>query len=78
VSFVIERVWLFVGKEPRQDEGIVAEQRAGMWFPFVAADERRLESLKERARSLPIAPGTTIKLVRFDLRTELELLRGGH
>jgi hypothetical protein len=74
MSFQIDRVWIFVAQEPGGDEGVIAENRGGTWFPFVAADEKRLEQLKERARALPLTPGTTLKLIRFDARTEVETL----
>jgi streptogramin lyase len=76
VSFRIQKLWAFVAQEPGGDEGIIAERNGDVWLPFVAADERRIESLRARAMSVPIPPGTTVRLVRFDARTEIEFLRG--
>lgn len=75
MSFQIQRLWAFIAQEPGGDEGVIAENLDGTWFPFVAADEKRLASLKERARTLPVKPGTSIKLVRFDARTNVETIR---
>jgi hypothetical protein len=64
VSFRIDRVWLFVAQSPGEDEGVIA----------VAADETRLEGLRARTKELRLPPGTTIKVVRFETRVEMETL----
>ncbi len=76
MSFRIQQLWAFVAQEPGGDEGIIAERNGDTWLPFVAADEKRIESLRARALTLPIAPGTTVRLVRFEVRTDVEFLRG--
>lgn len=77
MSFRIERLWAFVGQAPADDEGLIAERRLGVWLPFVAADDRRLEQLKARAALIPVPSGTRVTLVRFDVRTDVETLRSG-
>ncbi len=72
----IDRLWVFVAQTPGEDEGIIAERSGGNWFPFVTASEAGLATLRERVKALPIAPGTTVRLVRFEVRTDLEFVRG--
>ncbi|HET7485850.1 MAG TPA: hypothetical protein VFJ64_10820 [Solirubrobacterales bacterium] len=74
MSFRIERVWVFVAVHPDDgDEGVI--QVGDTWIPFAAGDERRLEQLKERVRAMPFPPGLTVKLVRFETRTDVEVVR---
>jgi hypothetical protein len=43
------------------------------WMPLVGADMDRIDSLRRRALFMARATGKAIKLVRFEMRSEVEL-----
>lgn len=74
----IDTLWAFLSVDPRDgNEGVCAApalfggHAVGM-APMIAADEARVESLRNVARALAAQSGMSIKLVRFDVRTEVE------
>lgn len=72
VGFVIRQVWAFLAVHADGDEGVIAERVGEHWIPFMAADKTRLEQLSRRARDLGKEHGKVVRLVRFDVRTEVE------
>ena len=75
-GFRIGTLWAFVAVGD-EGEGLIGSVHpaSGVFVPFVAADRARLESLKEKAIEIARYSGQTIRLVRFDLRADVELIR---
>lgn len=72
-GFKITKLWAFIAVDPNDgDEGLPAMNVKGQWIPMVAADEKRIESLRELAAEMAKSSGSKIRLVRFDNATELE------
>ena len=61
---------------PENDEGLVSMCVGGVWFPLIAADERRLESLRPQAQAIAEKEGKRIELVRFVRGQVLETYDG--
>ena len=77
MGFVIQHIWAFVSVDPRDgDEGVCACNLGGQWMPLIAADEKRLKDLRPMAEQIARETKVDIKLVRFDVRTELETIKG--
>ncbi len=78
--FKITKIWAFVAiskdKEGKQAEGIAAfmDTVTGTWFPLVAADQERLDSLKSIAQNISKITGGTVKLIEFSTRKEIETI----
>ena len=76
--FRITGLHAFVAIDPRDptgDEGVCAIQGPdGAWMPLVAADPVRLAALRPYALRLARRMRCPVKLVRFDVRTDLETL----
>lgn len=70
----IDEMYAFIADEGGGDEGITAFMGPHGWMPMVGADLARIESLKERARELAVASKRPIKLVRFKIREEIEVI----
>lgn len=74
----IPALWAFLAVDADGDEGMAGffvpatSMAPAGWMPMVAADEARLEALKERARGMA-AGGTRIRLVKFTAREEVEV-----
>ena len=45
-----------------------------MWMAMVAADKARVDSLRHVARDIAKASGKKVKLCRFSVREELEVI----
>lgn len=57
-------------------EGVLAVQTSdGMMMPLVGADLARIDSLRPIAQQLATAHNQTIKLIKFTVREELEVIR---
>jgi hypothetical protein len=68
----IEQMYAFIA-EDEDGEGLAAWQTSsGIWAPLVAADAARVDSLRRLAQVVADASGQTLRLVRFEVRTELE------
>lgn len=71
----IEQMYAFIAEDRGPgDEGVTAFKGPLGWMPMVAADEARVESLREVAREMARA-GKRIKLVRFSVREEVEVFK---
>lgn len=67
-GFRVTEVWAFIAVDPADNqEGIAAfrDPITQAWMPLVAADERRLESLRPMAQRLANMSGVTILLKHF-------------
>lgn len=75
MNFRIERIHAFVSVDDTDgDEHVIALFRNGQWLPLVAADERRLEQYRAMAQDIARATGRAVRCVRFEVRTDLELI----
>jgi hypothetical protein len=69
-------MWAYIAEdEGPDDEGITAYYNGTEWMPMVGADKERMESLKPAARELAKAARRPIKLVRFFIREEIEVIK---
>jgi len=75
-GFRITTLHAFICRETADDEGLVAIQVGGLWFPLIAADERRVESLRPKAQQIAAETGKRIELVRFVRGQVLETYGG--
>lgn len=71
----IERLYVFIAQAEDGDEGVCGFRTpAGEWIAMVAADKKRVESLKPIARQIARDTGKTIYLECFSVREHLETL----
>lgn len=73
----IEQMYAFITTDPEDDtEGVIgfqASPTSGM-MPMVGADMERVEQLRPLALSMARASGVEVRVVRFEVRTEIEVL----
>ena len=75
VGFVIQDIYAYLCIHDDGDEGIVGVQLAdGAWLPLIAADLERLSILADYAEGVSRRTGKQIKLVRFTVREDLEVV----
>lgn len=60
----IDEVWLFISRESGE-EGVVAEQMNGMWYPLIAADHLRVDLLRPLAQTVATRTQSPITLRYF-------------
>lgn len=72
----IEKIWAFVSVDDDGDEGLVAANVNGSWMPLLAADEKRVDSLREMAALIGKETGKRIVLARFETRVDQEVIGG--
>lgn len=71
----IETMYAFVSEDNGpDDEGIIAMKVGNQWMPMVGSDMARVESMKPIAVGLSNALGKRIKIIKFDRRTEAEVI----
>jgi hypothetical protein len=69
----IEQLWAFISDD--DGEGIAAFlSNDGIWMPLIAADKARVDSLRKMAQQLATESGVPVKLVKFSVREDLEVL----
>jgi hypothetical protein len=74
-GFRITSVWAFVSVDPADgDEGVLAARMGDYWLPMVAADQVRIEQLRPYAEKIGREGNVKVRLIRFDQRTEVEVL----
>jgi hypothetical protein len=71
---VISEMYAFVTAEPGEDEGVIAVKVGGTFMPLVGADLARVDSMRAMAQSVVNNSGIKVKLLRFRVREELEIL----
>lgn len=70
----IEQMYAYlVEDEDAGLEGVAGIMRGDTMVPMVGADKARFESLKGHAQIIATASGKPVRLVRFEVRTELEV-----
>lgn len=76
-GFRIDGIWAWVAVDPDDgDEGVIgmyAGDDLG-WLPLIAADRVRLDEMRPIAAAHALATRRPVTLVRFDVRTELEVI----
>jgi len=70
----IDSIWAFLSVD-EGGEGVCAMPIGGMTVPMIAADERRLVSLRPAATIIANMFKKPVRLVRFKDREELEIFR---
>jgi hypothetical protein len=70
----IGAMWAFLAIDSDGDEGVCAFKGPTTWMPMVAADEKRLSSLRQMAQKLANERGVTIRLVKFTAREDLDII----
>jgi hypothetical protein len=72
----IDRIWLFISVDDDGNEGVCAASLAGpgSLIPLIAADEERLESLRGVATEIAVLSGKTVRLLKFTVREEVEVI----
>lgn len=73
----ITEIFVFVAG-PEDDEGVVAFSNGLTWFPMVAADRARIESLRREAQEIANQSGKPVRLLRFSVREDLETIVAAH
>ncbi len=79
VGFRIKHIWAALAVHADNDEGVCGflDLRNGHWVPLVAADEKRLAMIRAKARELATTQQIRIRIVRFDIRTDIETVEPG-
>lgn len=73
----ITTIHAFIAEEEDGSEGLCAFQSPGYgWIPMVAADPDRVQSLREYAEGIARSTGRPVKLIRFSVRSDLEVIHG--
>lgn len=69
----IDKMLAFVS-EDGESEGVVAIRVQGAWMPLVGADIERINGLRAAAQDVADKTGRRIRLLRFTVREELEVI----
>ena len=70
----IEQVWVFIAQDDEGNEGVCAFNAGNLgWLPMVAADEKRVDSLRKTAEKMAEESGDKIVLCKFSVRDEVEV-----
>lgn len=72
----IEKMFAFIVEDAGPgDEGVVGiRSPGGEWLPLVGADMKRVEALKAYARDVAARAGKPVRVLRFSVREELEVI----
>jgi hypothetical protein len=70
----IEEIWAYVAEEKPGDEGVCAASTPMGWMPLVGADKERIQSLKHVAQTVADSSGCSIRLVKFTVRTNVDVI----
>ena len=71
----IAHVWAYLSVDQDGDEAVCGFLYAGKWIAMVAADEKRVESLRPIAAEIVAETGKIVRLVKFTERIDQEVLR---
>jgi len=71
-------MWAFLAVDESQGEGVIGEclpiNGEPVFMPFVCSDKVRVDQLKPRAKAIAKETGKKVRLVKFSLREELEVI----
>jgi hypothetical protein len=70
----IRELYAYVAAVPPGDEGIFGINFGGSWLPIVGADMARMRSLRAHAQACARASGERVRLVKFSVREDLEVI----
>lgn len=74
LGYRIDRLFAYVALDD-EGEGVVSMTMPGLGtVPFVGADSDRMLSLRPQAQLIAKQTGKQVKLIRFDTRTEVEVI----
>jgi hypothetical protein len=68
----IDKIWAFLSIDKDGDEAVCGMAFNGGWIAMVAADLKRVESLKPVAKAMAELSDMKIKLVEFTTRREIQ------
>ena len=74
----IREIYIFVSTDAQGHDGIVSAAQGGMLMPLVTSKRRIAELMRPMVQQIVRETGTTVKLLRFSSREELEVLNGKH
>lgn len=72
----IETIHAFISVDEKGDEGVCGFMSGQGWMPMVCADEARVNSLRQLAKKMSKETKMQIKLIRFSVREDLEIIKG--
>ena len=70
----IDELYAFIAID-NEGEGLTGMQVGNMMMPMVAANKERVDSLRQTAQHISNSTGREIKLIKFSLREELEVIK---
>lgn len=74
-GFKIKEIHAFIATEDDGTEGIIGQLAPdGVFMPFVCADAERVKSLRPFAIQIARTSNKPLKLVRFSMREDLEVI----
>ncbi len=73
--FKIKTIHAFIAEDKDGQEGLVGMHTPDGWVPFVCADEDRINSIRPIAEKIAQQQEKTIKLIKFSLREEIEVIK---
>lgn len=73
----INQLYAFVAVE-EDGEGICGYMTENGWLPMVTSSEKNLAALRPIAQEIAEQTGKTVKLIKLEKRTDLEVLYGQH
>lgn len=76
MPFKINELWAFVSTDEEGVEGVCAFRSVDGWLPMVAADVKRLSSLRPLANEVAKRTGRPVQLIKFTAREDIEMLTG--
>lgn len=69
----VEQLYAFIAEDDDQEGIPAANLLPGFMIPLVGADMARIDSMREVAQDIATSSGKTLRLCRFEVRTELEV-----
>jgi hypothetical protein len=74
MSEKVKTIHVFLGQEMDGIEGIIGQALNGLYMPFVCVDAKSIELMRPLAKKIGQQSGRVIKLVKFSVREELEII----
>lgn len=74
-GFKITTIHAFIATEIDGTEGVIGQLMPdGVFMPFVCADAERVKQLRPFAKNIARIGKTSVKLIRFSVREDLEVI----
>lgn len=75
-GFKIKTLHAFIAEEADGTEGVIGQLLSnGVMMPFVGADPERIKSLYPLAQKIAASTNHNIKLVKFTMREDIEIIK---